>query len=265
MPYDVIYFSHGGGPLPLMDDPGHRAMIAFMRALPCQVIQPKRIVVFSAHWEEPQPTVISAAQPSLFYDYYGFPPETYRYQYPAPGDPALARAMAESLTQQGIPARLAEQRGLDHGVFVPLLLSFPQADIPVSQVSLIQGLDPSRHLELGAALRPFRDGSTLFIGSGFSFHNMRAFSWSQNPTPDSANDQFQDWLIETTGPTLTQPERVEQLRNWTEAPSARYCHPREEHLLPLHVCAALADAPGEIVFDDAILGKRGIAVAWHRR
>jgi aromatic ring-opening dioxygenase catalytic subunit (LigB family) len=139
---------------------------------------------------------------------------------------------------------------------------YPQADIPSLQLSLLRGLNPGAHLALGKALRELMDENILVIGSGFSFHNMRAFRWEGPSTPDPANDAFQNWLIETcTGP-LSQPERKQRLLEWEKAPSARYCHPREEHLLPLHVCLGMANKTAELVFDDQILGKRSVAFLW---
>jgi len=139
---------------------------------------------------------------------------------------------------------------------------YPAADIPALQLSLLRGLSPTAHLALGKALRGLAGENILVIGSGFSFHNMRAFSWEGLETPDPANDAFQDWLIETCAGELGQPERQARLSAWEQAPYARYCHPREEHLLPLLVCAGMAEARAEVAFDDYILGKRGTAFLW---
>ncbi len=166
------------------------------------------------------------------------------------------------LQRQAIAARIDPQRGFDHGLFIPLKLMYPDADIPCVQVSLLRGLDAGAHLALGRALAAILGERVLVVGSGFSFHNLRAFSWDEQAAPDPANDAFQEWLIETcTGP-LEADERERRLLEWERAPSARYCHPREEHLLPLHVCAALAGRPAEVVFDDRILGKRSVAFRW---
>ena len=141
------------------------------------------------------------------------------------------------------------------------MMMYPEADIPTLQLSLIRGLDPERHLQLGEALRPLLEGNVLIIGSGFSFHNMAAFSWRPSTAPDPANDDFQNWLIKaTTHAAYADTRRA--LLNWAKAPSARYCHPREEHLLPLMVCAGLAQTPAQVLFDDFILGKRGLAFGW---
>ena len=258
----VIYFSHGGGPLPILGDPGHKAMVEFMRQLPSRLRKPEAIVVVSAHWEESAATLLGAQKPPMLYDYYGFPAEAYAITYPAPGSPDLAQRIAALLRQADVPARIDPQRGFDHGLFIPLVLMYPQADIPALQLSLLRGLDPAAHIALGKALRALMQENILVIGSGFSFHNMRAFSWEAANPPDPANDAFQNWLIEVcTGP-MPQPEREQRLIAWEKAPSARYCHPREEHLLPLHVCLAMADRPAEVVFDDRILGKRAVAFLW---
>jgi len=258
----VVYFSHGGGPLPILGDPGHQAMLDFMRQLPRQLREPEAVVVVSAHWEESAPTLLGAAHPALFYDYYGFPEAAYKITYPAPGDPGLAGRIAGLLGEAGLPARIDPQRGFDHGLFIPLKMMYPQANIPCIQLSLIRGLDPAAHLALGKALRELLSENILLVGSGFSFHNMGAFSWGGQGAPDPANDAFQDWLIESCTNLSTQAEREQRLLQWEKAPSARYCHPREEHLLPLHVCMGLAGKPAKLVFDDQILGKRAVAFLW---
>ena len=258
----IVYFSHGGGPLPILGDASHKAMVDFMARLPSQLTKPDAILVISAHWEETAATLLGAQNPSMFYDYYGFPDEAYEITYPAPGSPELANKIAGCLKENNIPTRIDPQRGFDHGLFIPLKLMYPQADIPSLQLSLLRGLNPAAHIALGKALRKLMNENILVIGSGFSFHNLRAFSWQENSASDPANDIFQDWLIEVcTGP-LPQLEREQRLIEWEKAPSARYCHPREEHLLPLHVCLGMADKPAKVIFDDQILGKRAIAFLW---
>ena len=258
----IVYFSHGGGPLPILGDPGHQAMIDFMKKLPDQLHRPDLVLVVSAHWEEKAATLLGAAQPPMFYDYYGFPEEAYNIQYPAPGNPQAAKRIAELLEKNGVPARIDKERGFDHGLFIPLKMMYPRADIPCLQLSLLRGLNPAAHIAMGKALRELKTENILVIGSGFSFHNMRAFSWEGSPEADPANDAFQDWLIETcTGP-LVQEEREKRLLEWEKAPSARYCHPREEHLLPVHVCQGLAEKPAKLIFNDRILGKRSVGFLW---
>jgi len=258
----IIYFSHGGGPLPILGDHSHKAMVDFMRQLPSRLNKPDVILVISAHWEEGTATLLGARSPSMLYDYYGFPNEAYEITYPAPGDPALANQIVELLSQNDIPARVDSQRGFDHGLYIPLKLMYPEADIPSLQLSLLRGLDPIMHLALGAALRDLINENIMVVGSGFSFHNMRSFSWGGGDAPDPANDDFQNWLIDVCTSELSQGEREKRLIEWQKAPSARYCHPREEHLLPLHVCAGMANKSAKIIFDDYILGKRAVAFVW---
>lgn len=258
----IVYFSHGGGPLPILGDASHQAMVAFMQQLPMKLIKPEAILVISAHWEENKATLMGAANPAMFYDYYGFPDQAYEINYPAPGNPDLASRTAVMLERNNIAAVIDPQRGFDHGLFIPLKLMYPAADIPALQLSLVRGLDPAIHIALGKALGELINENILVIGSGFSFHNLRAFFRQDIGTPDPANEAFQDWLVDVCTSPMDQAEREKRLIEWGKAPNARYCHPREEHLLPLHVCAGMAGKPGELVFDDTILGKRGVAFMW---
>jgi aromatic ring-opening dioxygenase catalytic subunit (LigB family) len=258
----IVYFSHGGGPLPILGDPSHKAMIQFMKALPNRLHKPDAIVVVSAHWEEPKATLMGAQHPPMFYDYYGFPDEAYTITYPGPGDPELANRIAALLEKNAIPSQMDPTRGFDHGHFIPLKMMYPAADIPSTQLSLVRGLNPKSHIRLGQALRELLNENILWIGSGFSFHNLNLF-WSQRGVQrDANNDAFQNWLIDTVTGSHAEDEREQRLIEWTKAPAARYCHPREEHLLPLHVCQGLAGKPGELIFDDMIFGKRGVAFLW---
>jgi aromatic ring-opening dioxygenase catalytic subunit (LigB family) len=258
----IVFLSHGGGPLPLLGDPGHQAMIDFMTHLPAQLPRPDAILVISAHWEEPLPTLLGAAQPPMFYDYYGFPDSAYQINYPASGHPVLAARFTEALEEAGIPAGIDPQRGFDHGLFIPLSLMYPNADIPALQLSLQQGLSPQAHIALGKALRALQEENLLVIGSGFSFHNMSAFFHHDPAMITPRNDAFQDWLIETITADIDPSERETRLAAWEQASYARYCHPREEHLLPLHVCAGMAGRAGEVIFDGKIMGVRCAAFAW---
>jgi 4,5-DOPA dioxygenase extradiol len=258
----IVYFSHGGGPLPILGDPSHQAMIDFMMRLPGQLPEPEAILVISAHWEQPQVTLLGAARPPMFYDYYGFPPAAYEIDYPAPGHPELAKQIVSLLHQAGMQAWVDPERGLDHGLFIPLSLMYPHAEIPAIQLSLIDGLSPALHFEFGKILRQITIDNLLVIGSGFSFHNMSAFFHHDPGTITPRNEAFQDWLVETITAELTPSERKRRLTNWEEAPYARYCHPREEHLLSLHVCAGMAGKPGRVLFDDQIMGVRCVAFGW---
>jgi aromatic ring-opening dioxygenase catalytic subunit (LigB family) len=258
----IVYFSHGGGPLPLLGDASHEAMVDFMTELPGRLRKPDAIVVISAHWEESAATLLSGNVPPIFYDYSGFPETAYSIQYPAPGSPELAGRISKILSKENLASRLNPKRGYDHGLFIPLKLMYPNADIPCLQLSLVRGLNPAVHLAIGKALRELMQENILLVGSGFSFHNMRAFSWDSSRNPDPANDAFQNWLIDVCTSPITEAERGQCLIRWEKAPFARYCHPREEHLLPLHVCAGMGQKPAELIFDDYILGKRSVAFLW---
>ena len=258
----IIYLSHGGGPLPLMNDHGHRAMVDCMRTLPSNIRRPDAILVISAHWEAPVATLLNATHPPLLFDYYGFPPETYTITYPAPNNTTLVKKITTLLANNNISSDTDPNRGFDHGVFIPLTLMYPEADIPTLQLSLLHSLDPAKHIALGHALRGLLDENILIIGSGFSFHNQHAFFGQKIGAPDPDNETFQNWLIDTCAGDHSQSEREQRLINWEQASAARYCHPREEHLLPLHICAGIADHPAKLVFNDHILGKRGVAFLW---
>jgi 4,5-DOPA dioxygenase extradiol len=258
----VVYFSHGGGPLPILGDPSHAAMVSFMRRLPSRLRRPGAILVISAHWEEGVATLQGGANPSMFYDYYGFPQEAYEVTYPAPGSPDLAVRIANLLSGNEIPSNIDRGRGFDHGLFIPLKMMYPQADIPALQISLLHNLDAKAHLALGRALSGLMSENILVIGSGFSYHNLRAFDHRGLDAPDPRNEEFQEWLIRVCTGAKTGAEREQDLAEWEAAPAARYCHPREEHLLPLHVCAGMAQRPAELVFDDHIMGKRSVAFLW---
>lgn len=258
----ALYIPHGGGPLPLLDDPAHATLTAFLRQCPSLFTRPEAILVISAHWEAPTCTVQSGASPELLFDYYGFPQESYHFQYPAPGQPNLAERAASLLEGAGIPAALDAARGFDHGVFVPLMLMYPDADIPCFQLSLLDTMDPAAHIALGRALAPLRDDGVMILGSGSPFHNMNAFR-----DGDSGRERcqaFDDWLFDTC---CTRPadEAAARLVNWEGAPHARYAHPREEHLLPLHVCFGSAlegYRPAQRVFDGDMMGYKMSAFLW---
>ena len=249
------FIPHGGGPCFFMDwnppDEWNR-MANFLKNVAATLPRlPKAIVMVSAHWLKPHVAVTSGAQPQLIYDYHGFPAHTYELTYPAPGAPALAQHIVNTLTSKGIASESDVHRGFDHGMFIPLKLIFPQANIPVVQLSLHNSLDPEQHLELGRALETLRDQDILIIGSGMSFHNMRAYG---NPQFGPVSDTFDDWL--TKAVEANAQERHRLLANWAQAPNARQCHPphAEEHLLPLMVVAGAAGADaGRKVFSDRVM------------
>ncbi|NQT63350.1 MAG: dioxygenase [Candidatus Marinimicrobia bacterium] len=261
----VLYLPHGGGPLPLIGDPSHKDVTDFLKNIRSRLGQPEAILVISAHWEESQPTIQTAENPEMLYDYSGFPPETYKITYPAPGQPELAKVIDGELEKAGFKPAMDGQRGFDHGLFIPLKLIFPEADIPCFQISLIKGLDPAQHIALGRALNFLREQNVLIVGSGMSFHNMRALM-SGGLSENRPDEIFDDWLVKTCcSEGLTPDERDHELINWSQAPQARYCHPREEHLLPLHVCYGAAgydSPPAELVFNKTIMGKKVSAFLW---
>ena len=260
---DLLFISHGGGPMPLLGDPGHREMVERLVEMAGQLAKPSAILVISAHWEESVPTITSGANPPLIYDYYGFPPESYDIRYPCPGEPTLAGQVHAALGKAGIPARLDDQRGFDHGLFVPLKLMYPEADIPCVQLSLVNTMDAETHLAIGRALRALDYDNLLVIGSGFSFHNMRAFFAPNTPEIQARNQAFEDWLEETcTDAGMSETERADRMAHWDQAPYARFCHPREEHLLPLHVCYGLAGQAAQTRFAATILGKQSGMFYW---
>jgi len=214
--------------------------------------RPREILVVSAHWEEPTPTVTTTEAPSLIFDYHGFPPHTYELTWPTPGSPQLADRIRGCLEAAGIPSRSDPARGFDHGVFVPLKVALPDADIPTVELSLVAGLDPGHHLRIGRALAPLRDEGVLIIGSGMSYHNMSNFMTSQALADSQI---FDEWLDSTVS---AQPEERDRLlANWSSAPAARRAHPREEHLLPLMVMAGAAPHDiGEVIFSGEVMGAR---------
>jgi aromatic ring-opening dioxygenase catalytic subunit (LigB family) len=251
----TLYLPHGGGPCFFMDWPGDphtwNEMGAFLRGVGKAIIRPKAIVVISAHWEAAEFTVTSNPHPPMLFDYYGFPAHTYQLKYPAPGAPELAQRIQDLLNAAGLPARADAQRGFDHGVFIPLLLAYPAADIPIVQLSLKTGLDPAPHIQAGLALAELRAEGVLIIGSGMSFHNMQGFF---NGGFEHPSKQFDQWL----SAAIAQPDartRNNLLTEWKKAPGALDCHPRSEHLLPLMVVAGAAGKlEGRKMFECEIKG-----------
>jgi aromatic ring-opening dioxygenase catalytic subunit (LigB family) len=250
----VVYLPHGGGPWPFVplglgsraERDALRAYLESVRDLPAT--PPRALLVISAHWEEPRPTVMSGARPPLLFDYYGFPPESYTLTWPAPGSPELAVRVEQLLAAAGIEAGSNPERGFDHGTFVPLKLTYPDAQLPTLQLSLKAGLDPSEHLAIGRALAPLREEGVFIIGSGMSYHNMRGFG----PQGQAASAAFDAWLRSTV--TSEPLVREQLLREWQRAPAARAAHPREEHLLPLMVVAGAAGADaGRVAFHGTFL------------
>lgn len=251
----VLFLPHGGGPCFFMDWPNTwDHMAAFLRGVSQSLPQkPDAILVVSGHWETAVPTVTAAASPPLIYDYYGFPPHTYHLRYPVPGCPALAAEVQALLSKAGIANAADPERGLDHGVFIPFMLAFAEAEIPVVELSLQDTLDPEAHLRIGQALAPLRDRNVLIVGTGLTYHNLRHFM-TENPQSSAASQAFDLWLANTI--RAPEAERNAALKHWQTAPGARICHPREEHLLPLMVVAGAAGADrGVQTYQDTVMGK----------
>ena len=249
----TYYIPHGGGPWPFMPERAAEltGLTAFLRGLLGDVgPAPRAIVVISGHWEERVPTVSARADYAMLYDYSGFPAHTYEVQYPAPGSPEVAERVRDVLRDAGLPVATERARGYDHGVFVPFMLIAPEATIPIVPLSLVAGLDPAHHLAVGRALAPLRREGILIVGSGMSFHNLRAlFSGADLSRAES----FDAWLNDTlTGDVAG---RAARLAEWSSAPDARFAHPREEHLLPLMVAAGAAvDDPATRVYHEPVMG-----------
>jgi aromatic ring-opening dioxygenase catalytic subunit (LigB family) len=257
----TYFISHGGGPWPWIPDMRtmFRNLEASLAAMAGEIGgAPEAVLMISGHWEGPDFAVMASPHPPMVYDYRGFPPETYEIVYPAPGAPDLARRTLALLRGADLPAHLDDQRGFDHGVFAPMAVMFPEADVPTFQVSIKAGYDPAAHWALGRALAPLREEGVLIVGSGLSYHNLRMFG----PAARAPSAAFDAWL----GAALASDPapRRQSLMAWEQAPSARICHPQEDHLVPLF--AALGAAETEIatrVYHDAdILG--GVTASSYR-
>ena len=263
---NIAFISHGGGPMPLLNDPSHAQLVAYLKSLADKLEKPSAILLVSAHWEEAVATITASIKPKMIYDYVGFPPETYQLQYPCLGEPELAVKVQQALKQAEIPVKLDHQRGYDHGLYVPLMLMYPEADIPCIQLSLVNNLDANQHLAIGKALQSLDYDNLLVIGSGFSFHNMREFFSANTQDSRKKNHEFEHWLhTSLTDKKLSEAERNERMMNWSKAPHAWYCHPREEHLLPLHICYGLADRVSDEHENITIFNKQSSVFVWRNQ
>ena len=235
----AYFLSHGGGPWPYMKaefgalyDKLEASIVDIRRQIGAK---PRAVLMISGHWESPEFTVSSAEHPPMVYDYYGFPEHTYRVQYRAPGSPELAARVSALLEADGVACRSDAGRGYDHGTFTVMEPLYPEADVPVVQLSLKAGFDPAAHLRVGRLLAPLRDEGVLILGSGLSYHNLRRM----DPSAAVPSRQFDDWLQETLV-ACPPTQRRERLESWSRAPSARVAHPREDHFLPLMVAVGAA-------------------------
>lgn len=253
----TAFIPHGGGPWPVLALDALRqdeteALASYMRSIGDVAPRPRALLVVSAHWEEEVVTVNAGSSPSMLYDYGGFPPEAYQLQWPAPGSPEVAAEVAELLRGAGIEVAENRDRGFDHGTFIPLMLAYPDADVPTVQLSLQRRLDPGEHLAIGRALAPLRDRGIYILGSGNSFHNLRAL-FSADASYRESGRAFDAWLNETVA--MGPEDRDARLIEWHTAPHAHDCHPREEHLIPLMVVAGAAgDDRGAVQWSGTING-----------
>ena len=224
----VVFVSHGAPTLALQTEhPWSKALRALGERLP----RPRAAAVISGHWQERNEFAASGSlRPETVHDFGNFGPELHAIEYPAPGDPALARELAERLAKAGFKSGVDEQRGLDHGAWVPLRQLFPRADVPVVQLSLPHPTSAAELLRAGEALAPLRREGVLLIGSGGTVHNLRRISWHDDAPPEKWALDFDRYLWEAA-----QRHDLEALENWRSAPGAELSHPSSEHLEPVFV------------------------------
>lgn len=246
----ALFLPHGGGPSFFMTGARkqrYQATEDFLRGVLATLpARPRAILLATAHWETAVPAFTGGVRPELIFDYYGFPPHTYELTYPAPGDPVLAAQAAALVRAAGFPAMVDPAYGWDHGVFIPLKVMAPDADIPVVAMSLHVSLDPTLHAALGAALAPLRDEGVLIVGAGMSFHNLSDFTAAA-----PASYAFHDWIDQAVD--APREERARRLAHWAQAPGGRASHPREEHLIPLMLASgAGSDTPGRPIWRGSV-------------
>lgn len=257
--HPVIFIPHGGGPWHVMprdtfDPVGYSALEQWLTGLRTLITPDvKALLVISGHWEESRPTVNFSKSHTLLYDYYGSPDYTYKLKWDAGGSPTHASRVEGILANNGFNPDREYHRGLDHGVFVPLMVTFPQPTIPIIQLSLVNTLEPQTHIAIGKALAPLREEGFLIIGSGMSYHNMRGFM-SGSSDAQAHSREFNEWLLQAV--SKADPyERNSMLANWHDAPGALQSHPRSEHLLPLHVVAGAAgNSVVSNIFSSTLMG-----------
>lgn len=231
----TLFLTHGAPTLPIEPGPAKEAFSALGRDLP----RPESVLCISAHWETSAPAISGAEKPETIHDFYGFPAELYEIQYPAPGAPALADRVAELLGEAGLGVSVDTGRGLDHGAWVPMRLMYPDADMPVTQLSLQTPLGPTHHLALGRALAPLREEGVLILASGSATHNLRDFgAYEYDSPPPPYVLEFEAWLMQAVA-----EGNVGALVDYrARAPHAATNHPSDEHLLPLYVALGAAQA-----------------------
>ena len=251
-----LFLPHGGGPCFFLNPDGScppawshmRDYLASI--LPSLPERPTAILIVSGHWEEPDFTVHTGAAPDLLFDYHGFPDHTYLLEWDSPGAPALAVRARKLIEAAGFAVGENDTRGWDHGVFIPMKVAVPDADIPTVQLSLRKDLDPVAHIRVGQALASLRDEGVLIVGSGMSFHNMRTLGHDVTAQADIFDDALS---AAVTDPDPAQ--RRQRVADWAALPEARFAHPRAEHLLPLMVAlGAGGDDPARHDLRDHVVG-----------
>jgi len=231
-----VFVSHGSPMLAIEDQPARRFLAGFGGALP----KPRAILAVSAHWLTAMPAVSAAARPETIHDFGGFPEALYRIRYAAPGAPELAAQVASAFQAAGLDCAQDPSRGLDHGAWVPLMLMYPQADIPVAQLAIQPRRDLVWYARLGAALRPLRDDGVLIFGTGSMTHNLReVFNHAPDAAPVDWAAGFAEWFAAQTAAD----DRARLVDYRAQAPAAVRSHPTDEHLLPFFVALGAA-TPG---------------------
>lgn len=232
----TLFISHGSPMLAIQESPAHRFLLELGQTLP----KPTAILVASAHWESVGgPTLSLTPGPETIHDFGGFPRALFEIQYDAPGAPEIAARAAELLQHEGMTVKTSATRGLDHGAWVPLSLMYPQADIPVAQISVVRGATPGEHLNIGRALSQLREEGVLVIGSGSLTHNLNEFQGHDINAPvPSWVTEFASWMTER----LEQNDSESLVNFYEKAPFAKRNHPTAEHILPLFVAMGAAGA-----------------------
>lgn len=247
-----LFLSHGAPTLPLEEG----ATPAFLRALGQNLPRPEAILIVSAHWEAAEPSIGMAERPETIHDFYGFPDALYRLRYPAHGSRELGERATALLAEGGLTPQAVADQGLDHGAWVPLLLMYPEADIPVVQLSLTRGQGAAHHHEIGRLLAPLREEGVLLVGSGGAVHNLGALSHSDRPAPWA--QAFEDWLVDSvTG------DRRDELLAWQDRGDARQAQPTDEHFLPLFFAMGAGQGAGRLLHRGFTYGSLSMAAfAW---
>ncbi|KAF2469769.1 Extradiol aromatic ring-opening dioxygenase [Lindgomyces ingoldianus] len=268
----VISISHGGGPMPILGDPSHAAIVKSLRTRVPEILklgtpeQPQAIVLVTAHWSTKVPTISCSEKHELLYDYYGFPDEAYALKYDAPGSKEVAGLVEGVLKERGLESKMDDRRGWDHGVFIPMMLINPSANIPIIQLSVLSSESPSTHFALGRALSSLRAQNIAIVGSGFaSLHNLRAMFSGQTRMP-SFKALNEEWSRQVTDAVQTADlsERAGKFEGWRKWQGAYEMHPRggAEHFLPLVVCAGAGGEGRAKAYADEFAGLNMWSYYW---